>query len=75
MDDLRDVLEQLHEVRAKWYDLGVSLKLKASDTPMYICKSGMNFKTKSLISLNLALSSIPCPQAMISLAFHPIQVA
>ena len=30
LDDLYDVLEQLHEVRAKWYDLGGSLKLRAS---------------------------------------------
>ena len=30
MDDLYDVLGQLYEVRAKWYDLGGSLKLKVS---------------------------------------------
>ena len=30
VDDLYDVLDQLHEVRAKWYDLGGSLELRAS---------------------------------------------
>ena len=30
VDNLYDVLEQLHEVRAKWYDLGGSLKLDVS---------------------------------------------
>ena len=32
MDDLYDVLDGLHEVRAEWYDLGGSLiqKLRAS---------------------------------------------
>ena len=30
LDDLYDVLDQLHEVRAKWYDLGGSLKVRAS---------------------------------------------
>ena len=29
LDNLYDVLDQLHEVRAKWYDLGGSLKLRA----------------------------------------------
>ena len=30
VDDLYDVFDQLHEVRAKWYDLGGSLKLEVS---------------------------------------------
>ena len=39
---------------------------------MYISKSGMNFKRGLLISLNVPSAAF---LGMISLAFHPIQIA